>query len=332
MTIQDPISQAGDEFSARSLWFEAPGQCAIRSQDLYRSSSQIRIRSLYSGISRGTEAMVFAGRVPPCEHERMRAPHQEGSFDFPLKYGYANVGIVERGPEDLVGKTVFALHPHQDMFLLRPGDVQVVPEGVPANRAILAANMETALNIVWDSQMSPGDRVVVFGAGVVGLLTAYLSAGIIGTSVTICDINETKAQTAAQLGLDFDIPEKLAGEYDCLINASGSPAALRQAMQLAGPESRIVEASWYGDTLIELPLGEAFHAGRLSIISSQVGSLPPHKRARWDHGRRLRMALKLLADARLDCLITGETPFESLADDYAGILSSSDTLCHRISY
>ncbi|WJH41576.1 zinc-binding alcohol dehydrogenase [Aliirhizobium terrae] len=261
----------------------------------------------------------------------MRAPHQEGAFTFPVKYGYSLVGRVEDGPEALAGKAVFALFPHQDLFAIEPESIHALPEGVPAGRAVLAANMETALNIVWDAEASPGDRIVVFGAGVVGLLTAYIASRIIGTEVTICDVNPARSKPATDLGLDFQSPAALRGEYDCLINASASAEALGQALQLAGLESRIVEASWYGDRQVEIPLGGAFHARRLAIVGSQVGSSHPTS-ARWTYRRRLAKALELLRDDRLDCLITGETSFNDLKDRYADILASSLTLCHRITY
>jgi 2-desacetyl-2-hydroxyethyl bacteriochlorophyllide A dehydrogenase len=319
-------------YRSRALWIEDAGQCRLKEQEFRPADGQIVVRSLYSGISRGTESLVFNGKVPASEHTRMRAPHQEGDFTFPIKYGYSLVGKVETGPEPLQGKTVFALYPHQDIFAIEPEGVQVLPEGVPAGRAVLAANMETALNIVWDAHASPGDRIVVFGAGVVGLLTAYIASRIIGTEVTICDVNPERSKPATDLGLDFQPPASLNGEYDCLINASASADALGQALKYAGLESRIVEASWYGDRQVEIPLGGAFHANRLAIIGSQVGSLPPHKRARWTYGRRLSKALELLRDDRLDCLITGETRFDALSDEYADILSSPLTLCHRIAY
>ncbi|SFB53976.1 Alanine dehydrogenase/PNT, C-terminal domain [Rhizobium sp. NFR07] len=304
----------------------------MREQEFRPAERQIVVKSLYSGISRGTESLVFNGKVPPSEHHRMRAPYQEGDFTFPVKYGYCLVGKVENGPDSLRGRTVFALYPHQDIFAIEAEGVEVVPEGVPADRAVLAANMETALNIVWDAQASPGDRIVVFGAGVVGLLTAYIASRIVGTEVTICDVNPARSKPATDLGLEFRLPASLDGEYDCLINASASADALVQALQLGGLESRIVEASWYGDRQVEIPLGGVFHANRLAIIGSQVGSLPPHKRARWTYSRRLAKALELLRDDRLDCLITGETPFNDLKDRYADILRSSLTLCHRIAY
>ncbi|MGV8935691.1 MAG: zinc-dependent alcohol dehydrogenase [Allorhizobium sp.] len=289
-------------------------------------------RMLFSGISRGTEALVFNGNVPESEMERMRGPNMGGQFPFPVKYGYAAVARVEAGPDHVRGKTVFCLHPHQDLFVVPANMVSVLPEGLPAQRAILSANMETALNIIWDAGILPGDRVAVFGAGVVGALVAFISARIVGTETVLIDTNSSRSVLAAQLDIPFVDPERLSGEFDVLINASGAPQALATALDHAGQEARIVEASWHGDKAVTLPLGGAFHARRLSIVSSQVGSVPPARRARWSFSRRMAKALDLLKDDRLDVLISGETDFADLADAYPGILSNPDTLCHRIRY
>ena len=290
------------------------------------------VRTLFSGISRGTESLVFAGQVPESEYERMRAPHQSGQFPFPVKYGYAAVGVVEEGPERLIGRTVFCLHPHQDRFRVAVSAANPLPPGLPAERAVLAANMETALNIVWDAGIQPGDRVAVFGAGVIGLLVAYLASRIVGTDVVISDIEAERSETAAALSLRFALPDAVPDDCDVLINASASSEALSNALDHAGFEARIVEASWYGEKQANIPLGGAFHARRLSIVSSQVASLPAGKRARWDTKRRMAKALELLADDRLDQLISGETPFETITGDYACIIGSPATLCHRIRY
>jgi NADPH:quinone reductase-like Zn-dependent oxidoreductase len=332
VTRRETVDRASKTYRSNSLWIEGPERCAIRAGQVSAADGQVVVRSLFGAISRGTERLVFDGHVPPGEYDRMRAPYQDGEFPYPVKYGYAAVGVIENGPEQRVGEAVFALHPHQDFFCVAEADAHGLPDGVPPARAVLAANMETALNIVWDAHVAPGDRVAVFGAGVVGLLTAYLSRRIAGTDVTICDVDATRSMPAERLDIEFSRPGALAGEFDCLINASGSSAALNQALHHAGFESRIVEASWYGSSTAELALGGPFHAKRLSIVSSQVGSLPSHRRARWDRRRRMAKALKLLPDDRLDCLITGETPFARLKQDYAGILASSDTLCHRITY
>lgn len=319
--------------SARALWIPAAGICEIREQPLPPpGDGQVRVRMLFSGISRGTESLVFQGRVPASEFERMRGPHMGGDFPFPVKYGYSAVGRVEQGPPSLAGRTVFCLHPHQDVFTVAADAVTPLPEGLPPARAVLAANMETALNIVWDADILPGDRVAVFGAGVVGALVAHLAAGIIGTDVLLIDRNPARRALAAALGLGFATGETAAGPFDVLVNASGSAEALSQAIELAGQEARIVEASWYGDRSVSLPLGGAFHARRLTIASSQVGSLPPARRARWPHARRLEKALQLLRDDRLDRLISGETRFADLAVAYPAILADAETLCHRIRY
>lgn len=293
---------------------------------------EVEVRTLFSGISRGTESLVFRGNVPESEYARMRGPNMGGSFPFPVKYGYAAVGIVEEGPDDLAGKAVFCLHPHQERFVVAAGQVRLLPENLPPERAILAANMETALNVIWDAGILPGDKVAVYGAGVVGTLTAYLSSRIAGTETVLVDINPQRADLAAPLGLNFSAPGELPGEFDVLINASGSDDALRDALDRAGQEARIVEASWHGERRVQLPLGGAFHARRLSLISSQVSSIPRARCARWDYGRRIRKALELLCDPCLDALISGETCFRDLPGSYARILSDEGTLCHRVRY
>jgi 2-desacetyl-2-hydroxyethyl bacteriochlorophyllide A dehydrogenase len=319
--------------AGRAFWIEAASQCDLRHEPVpVPGPTEVLVRTLYSGISRGTESLVFAGRVPQTEFERMRGPGMEGRFPFPVKYGYAAVGVIEAGPADLLQREVFCLHPHQDVFVVPAERVTVLPVSLPARRAILAANMETALNVVWDATIQPGDRVAVFGAGVVGTLVAYLSSRIAGTETLLIDREPDRAALATSLGLSFASPDNVTGEFDVIVNATASQQALEAAIALAGLEGRIVEASWYGDRSVALPLGGAFHARRLSLVSSQVGSLPASHRARWTSARRLAKALDLLLDVRLDSLISGETAFSELPAAYARILSRPDTLCHRIRY
>jgi 2-desacetyl-2-hydroxyethyl bacteriochlorophyllide A dehydrogenase len=319
--------------AALALWYEAPEVCQLRQERLPKpAENDVLVRTLYSGISRGTEALIFRGLVPESEFERMRGPHMEGSFPFPVKYGYAAVGRIEAGPSHLIGREVFALHPHQDRFVLPADQVTVLPETLPARRAVLAANMETALNIVWDAGIQPGDRVAVFGAGVVGTLVAYLASRIVGTETTIVDSNPGRQELAAALGLTFVQAGRLDGEFDVLVNATASADALQDAIAHAGMEAKIVEASWYGDRPVTVKFGGAFHSRRLSLISSQVGAVPASQRARWSYQRRMAKALDLLLDVRLDRMISGETRFSELPAAYARILSAQETLCHRIRY
>jgi threonine dehydrogenase-like Zn-dependent dehydrogenase len=290
----------------------------------------IAVETVFTGISRGTERLVFDGQVPPGEAERMRVPGQEGEFSFPLKYGYSAVGRVVEG--DHAGAHVFALHPHQTAFRVPAAMMTVLPDSLPAERAILGANMETALNILWDSGASAGDKIVVIGAGVVGALTGYLAAQLPGVSVTLIDVNASRAGLADTLGCSFALPDDAPTECDVVIHASATEEGLALALSLAGHEATVVEASWHGSSTVAVPLGGAFHSKRLRIVSSQVGHVPPARTPRWSRQRRLSTALELLCDPRLDALISGETAFMDLPDHYGAILSNPDTLCHRIRY
>ncbi|WP_376696813.1 zinc-dependent alcohol dehydrogenase [Wenzhouxiangella sp. EGI_FJ10305] len=320
--------------TVRAFWIIAPGRGEIRSESLPDvAGDRVLARTLFSGISRGTEALVFMGRVPPSEYERMRAPFQKGDFPGPVKYGYSAVGVVEEGPQGLLGREVFCLHPHQERFVVPAESVVSLPEDVPAARAVLAANMETAVNAVWDAGIGPGDRVAVVGAGVIGSLVAWLAGRIPGTDVTLVDLNPERQRLAERLGVAFAAPGQAEGDCDVVVHASGSETGLASALALAGNQARVVEMSWYGTTHPAVPLGEAFHSRRLSLISSQVGQLPPGRQPRWTHRRRLELALQLLADAALDHLIAGSSPFEALPEDMPGLLDdANDVLCHRVEY
>ena len=320
--------------TARSFWIEQPGSGRLREAPLPAAGAgEVLVRTRYSGISRGTESLVFAGQVPASQYHAMRAPFQEGEFPGPVKYGYISVGDVEAGPASLRGRTVFCLHPHQDRYVVAAGAVTPLPDGVPPGRAVLAANMETAVNALWDARPRVGERIVVIGGGVLGMLAAWLCRKIPGARVTLADINPARQATAEALGVDFAEPRALEGDADLVLHASGHPAGLRSALALAALEARIVELSWYGEQPVELPLGEGFHARRLTLRSSQVGRIPPDMAPRWSHGERMALALSLLADPALDALITGESPFEELPGLLARLTREpGDTLCHRIRY
>lgn len=320
--------------AARAFWTIAAGRGEIRAETLPPAGDDdLVIRSRFSGVSRGTEALVFQGRVPPSEYARMRAPFQTGDFPAPVKYGYASVGRVERGPRDLVGRDVFVLYPHQTQYVVPRAAAHPLPDGVPAARAVLAANLETAINAVWDGRPHVGDRATVIGAGTVGCLIAWLVSRIPGVTVELVDVNPARAAVAGALGVAFRAPDAAAPEADVVWHASGSPAGLEQALRIAGFEATVVEASWFGDRVVPLPLGGAFHAKRLTIASSQVGTVAPAQRGRWSTRRRLALALTLLSDPALDALITGESDFDTLPETMARLAGApGDTLCHRIRY
>ena len=309
---------------ATALWYVAPGIVELRPQTLAPlQPGAARVRTLFSGISRGTERLVLAGAVPPGEFERMRAPLQEGQFPFPVKYGYCAVGRVEEGPEALIGRTVFCLHPHQDVFNAPVAMLAVVPDAVPIRRATLAANMETALNALWDSGAGPGDKVVVAGAGIVGLLVSALAAAIPGTDVTVVDVVESRRSLATAMGAQFTDPADAPTGADVVFHTSASAAGFETAINAAGLEATVVELSWYGANAIEAHLGGAFHSRRLKLISSQVGQVSPSRRPRWSYARRMAKALELLNDARFDALVAAEIAFEDLGAQLPVVLNTN---------
>lgn len=319
--------------TARAFWTVGPGRGELWAETLpVPGQGAALVRTLASGVSRGTEALVFAGRVPPSQHAAMRCPLQAGDFPFPVKYGYSAVGVVEAGPSALVGKRVFCLHPHQDRFVAPASMLHPVPDAVPTRRAVLAANMETALNITWDAAALTGERVLVIGAGVVGLLAAHLLARVPGMMLTVIDSDPAKARVAAALGLGFAAPADAPSEAELIVHASGSPEGLALALGRAAFEARIVEASWFGDRLVPLALGEAFHSRRLRLISSQVGAVATPMRGRRSHAERLALALALLDDARLDVLLDGPTPFADLPATMARLAAHHGALCPVIAY
>jgi hypothetical protein len=319
---------------ARAFWIAAPGRGEIRSERLPPlSAADVMVRALYSGVSRGTESVVFNGHVPPTEHQRMRAPFQEGEFPGPVKYGYASVGQVEDGPRDLHGRHVFVLYPHQTRYVAPVDSAYLLPDGVPPERAVLAANLETAINGLWDARAQPGDRIAVVGAGTIGCLVAWLASGIPGCDVELVDINPHREDVARALGVRFANPETVGEDQDLVIHASGAPAGLALALRVAAFEATIADMSWYGDQVVPLPLGQSFHARRLTLRSSQVGAVSRSQRSRWTTRRRMELSLRLLADPVLDVLMTGESAFEDLPEVMAQLAAAGgDTLCHRIKY
>jgi 2-desacetyl-2-hydroxyethyl bacteriochlorophyllide A dehydrogenase len=320
--------------SAEALWYVGPGQAEIRGQSLEEPApGEVVVRALYSAISRGTERLVFAGRVPETEFQRMRAPFMGGAFPFPVKYGYQMVGRVERGPAELEGRTVFALHPHQSAFVLPAEAALALPDGLPPVRAALAANMETALNAVWDAAPGPADRIAVVGAGVVGALVAFLCARLPGAEVTLVDVDPSRATLAHALGAAFAPPDAAPRDCDVVFHASGAASGLATALDLAGDEATVLEMSWYGAGEVAVPLGGAFHARRLRLISSQVGRVAPSHRPRWTHRRRLAAALELLGDAQLDALLAPPIRFHELPDRLPDILArEGGALCPIVTY
>jgi threonine dehydrogenase-like Zn-dependent dehydrogenase len=319
---------------ARAFWVAAPGRGEIRVERLrLPQPGELLIQARASGISRGTETLVFRGEVPQSEWQRMRCPFQAGEFPGPVKYGYAVAGIVENGPAEWCDRRVFCLHPHQDRFIVPHDAVVPIPDDVPEGRATLAANMETAVNGLWDAMPGPGDRIAVIGAGVVGTLVAALAARLPGAEVELIDIDPNRAALAAALGCGFAVPPDARSAADLVIHASGNPEGLATAFAIAGFEATVVEMSWYGTGIVPLALGGAFHSRRLILRSSQVGAVPASRGQRWPLRRRLGFALSLLRDPVFDILLSGETEFTALPALMPQLAASSASiLCHTLRY
>ncbi|MEV7862111.1 zinc-dependent alcohol dehydrogenase [Streptomyces hirsutus] len=319
--------------AAHAFWLDSPGRGEIREVPLSGpGEDEVLVRSLYSGVSRGTETLVFRGQVPESQHAAMRAPFQEGDFPGPVKYGYLNVGVVEEGPRTLVGRTVFCLYPHQTRYVVPASAVTPVPDTVPARRAVLAGTVETAVNALWDAAPLIGDRIAVVGGGMVGSSVAALLARFPGVRVQLVDADPARAKTAEALGVGFALPGDALDGCDLVVHASATEQGLARSLELLSAEGTVIELSWYGDRKVSLPLGEDFHSRRLVIRSSQVGTVSPARPGR-SYADRLALALDLLADPALDALVTGESEFAELPALMPRLASGEiPALCHLVRY
>jgi threonine dehydrogenase-like Zn-dependent dehydrogenase len=320
--------------SARAFWLRAPGEGEVRPVLLREPGpDDVLVRALWSGVSRGTETLVHRGLVPLAQREAMRAPFQEGDFPGPVKYGYLSVGVVECGPDDLVGRTVFCLYPHQSRYVVPASAVTVVPDDVPARRAVLAGTVETAVNAMWDAAPLVGDRVAVVGAGMVGCAVARLLAGVPGVRVTLVDVDRGRSETADALGVGFATPELAPDGLDLVVHASATSAGLQRSLDLLAPEGTVLDLSWYGEGEVCLRLGGSFHSGRLGIRASQVGMVSPARRSSRSSADRLALALELLRDPAFDALLSGTSTLEQLPATMAALADGSlSALCHTVTY
>lgn len=316
----------------RAFWVREPGHGEIRPVEVPApGDGEVLVRSVYSAVSKGTESLVFRGGVPVSQYAVMRAPFQEGDFPGPVKYGYLNVGEVERGPAELLGRTVFCLYPHQTRYVVPASAVTVVPGRVPAARAVLAGTVETALNAVWDAAPQVGDRIAVIGAGMVGASVAAILGRMPAVRVQLVDIDPGRVKIAEAVGVDFAVPAEALGGCDLVVHASASAAGLGRALELLRPEGVCVELSWYGDRQVAVPLGEWFHSRRLTIRGSQVGTVSPNRPR--SYAERLATALELLADPGFDALVTSECRFDELPAAMPAMISDEPTsLCLRVTY
>jgi len=323
-----------DPVQAIAYWTVAPGHGALRSEWLREPGpDEALVKARHSGISRGTELLVYTGAVPAEIASRMRAPFQEGELPGPVKYGYLSVGVVERGPDDLVGRNVFCLFPHQDRYVVPVAALTPLPDGVPARRATLAGAAETAVNALWDAAPRIGDRVAVVGAGMIGCAVAALLRSFPLERLQLVDVDESRRDVASALGIELVDPVAAADGCDLVVHASATSDGLRRSLELLGDEGEVVELSWYGSREVTVPLGSAFHARRLTVRASQVSEIASARRARRTHAQRMSTALELLRDDAFDALISGSSPFGELPDTMRRLAAGDlPALCHVIDY
>lgn len=320
--------------AAQAFWFTSTEGGEVRSAEVAApQADEVLVRTRFSALSRGTESLVLRGGVPESQHDLMRAPYQEGDFPWPVKYGYLNVGEVLSGPPELIGRTVFCLYPHQTEYVVPASAVTVVPDDVPAARAVLAGTVETAVNALWDAAPLVGDRIAVVGAGMVGCSVARLLSRFPGVDVQLVDPDPDRAEVADAFGIRYATPETASGDLDLVVHASATDAGLARSLELLGREGTVVELSWYGDRQVSVPLGENFHSRRLTVRGSQVGTVSPARATRRGYGDRMALALRLLADPAFDALITSESTFAELPDVAARLADGTlRGLAHRITY
>jgi threonine dehydrogenase-like Zn-dependent dehydrogenase len=328
------MSTSKQQATATAYWTVGPEKGELRHEELPAPGpGQALVRTLYSGISKGTELVVHNARVPQCVAEEMAAPNQEGSFPGPVKFGYLSVGVVEDGPADWLGKTVFCLYPHQDRYVVPVESLTVVPDDVPPRRAVLTGTVETAVNGLWEAGPRLGDRVAVIGAGLVGGMVAKLLSAFPLGRLQLIDVDPDKRSFADALGVDFSHPDDALPDCDIVIHCSASQSGLERSLQLVGDEGDIIEMSWYADRNVTLPLGEDFHARRLSLRASQVGVVARARRHRRTNADRLQLAASLLSDPVFDVFLTGSSTFEELPDVVQRLSEGTlDALCHVIEY
>lgn len=319
---------------ATAYWTTAARQGELRHEVLPEPGQQeVRVRTIASAISRGTELLVYRHGVPESVRERMRCPFQAGDLPGPVKYGYLSVGEVESGPAELLGERVFCLYPHQDRYVVPVTAVTAVPADVPSERAVLAGTVETAVNALWDGPPRIGDRVAVVGAGMVGLSVAALLRRFPLRRLQVVEVDAARAEVIRGLGVAAVAPDEAEGDCDLVFHASATGAGLATALALLGDEGEVIELSWYGDRTPDVPLGADFHARRLSIRASQVGRVSPARAARRGTSERLAIALEALRDPAFDLLLAPAVPFEELPrlmDDLDA--GASAGRCQVISY
>ena len=315
-----------------SLWLIKKNKPKIISKSLNykKNNKSVLIKTLYSGISKGTESLVANGKVDKSQFQVMKSPFQEGSFNFPIKYGYINVGEIVDGPNKMLGKRIFSLTPHQTFYEIEIKNLNFL-KNKDVKKYLLTANMETAINIFWDSQSQKNDNILVVGLGSVGFLTAYFFKLRGFKNIKVTDINLSKKKIAKILGLQF-VNFNNTKNIDCIINTTSSYEILNRSLTKLNLDGRIVEASWYGSKAGNINLGNEFHSKRIKIISSQVSNIPLHMKKKYNYKSRLKIAIDALSNSKIMILINSFSKFSTLDKEYISILKDKNIIMHSVEY
>ena len=315
-----------------SLWIDKKKRSIIKhNRIVYKKNSKtVLVKTIYSGISKGTEKLISSKMVSKNQFELMQAPFQKGNFNLPIKYGYINVGKIINGPKNLINKNIFSLYPHQTIYEIPIKNINLLPKD-NLKKYVLVANMETAINIFWDCSANKNDKILIFGLGTVGLLTAFFFKLKNYKKIYVYDSNINKKKYCNLLRLNF-INLKQAKDFNIIINTTSNYKVLEKSMSILVNEGKIVEASWYGSKKGYLSLGDYFHSRRLKLISSQVSKIPNHMKNKYDYKKRLKLAINSLKHKKLEKLITSESNFFNLERDYFKILNNKNTIMHLVKY
>lgn len=311
---------------AQNLYIQRPGAIEIRDEPIAEPQpGQVQIKTRVSAISAGTELLFYRGQVPPELSVDSAISGMSDKVAYPLRYGYACAGEIvavgDPGLDSRLGQRVFAFAPHASLFNLPSDDVIPIPTNVSWESAALFPNMETAISLAHDANPISGERVLIMGQGIVGLLTLWVLSAQRGTQVAIAEPLEMRRSLALRLGADDCFsgtdPEALrAYDPDVILELSGNPSALHTAIEVAGFQSRIIVGSWYGTKAVELPLGKSYHRNRISIYGSQVSTLPASLSGRWQKERRYALAWKLLGELPTREIISHRVNFGEASDAY----------------
>lgn len=322
------------KLSAESFWIRKKNNSFIKKHSIsIPQNNEVLVKTIYSGISYGTEKIVYSGNVPKSQRSLMRCPYQEGEFGSNVKYGYMNVGKVMNGPSKLVNRYVYTLYPHQTQYVLPLEELTFIPKLIPIKRCLLTANMETAINAMWDTLPTCGDKILIIGAGIVGFLMAYILMTIIGIEILLIDTDKEKSKIAKIFGIKFSCSIPKSYNANIIYECSGNPSVIDILSSHVNDETVICIMSWYGNSVSNINFGNEFFSKRTKILFSQVAKVSHNRDKYWNNKKRKDLAISLLNDDKLDNLIEKDMiSFHDLPEFFSNTARHNKFFCKVIDY